>query len=100
MGAKTSLIEFAAKSGDLTKGTQNYLRAFRGVGYLAAGINAGYAGYQLYENPTAGNATRLAVQGLAIGAAFIPVVGWAISLGIGAADMIWGDQLYEWIDNQ
>ncbi|WP_277633341.1 RHS repeat-associated core domain-containing protein [Avrilella dinanensis] len=99
-GVKTGLIDMAAEAGELSKGTQNYLKAFRGVGYLAAGINVGYAGYQLYENPTAGNATRLAVQGLAIGAAFIPVVGWAISLGIGAADMIWGDQLYEWIDNQ
>ena len=97
---KTGLIEYAGKTGELSKGTQNYLRAFRGVGYLGAGINAGYAGYQLYENPTAGNATRLAVQGLAIGAVFIPGVGWAISLGIGAVDMIWGDQLYEWIDNQ
>ncbi|CAM3242963.1 hypothetical protein [Kaistella daneshvariae] len=51
------------------------------------------------KNPTLGNGTRLAVQGFAIGTAFIPPFGWGISLGIGAADTIWGDQFYEWIDN-
>lgn len=55
-------------------------------------------GMQLIENPTIGNTTRLVVQSAAIGAAFIPVVGWGLSLSIGAADIIWGDDFYKWID--
>jgi hypothetical protein len=38
------------------------------------------------------------VQGAAIGSAFIPVVGWGVSIGIGTADLIWGDDFYNWID--
>jgi hypothetical protein len=37
---------------------------------------------QLAQHQTAGNATRLAVQGVAIGASFIPVVGWGFRLGL------------------
>jgi len=70
------------------------------LGYFGAGINTYLAVDQYLENPSAGNATRVAVQGLAIGTAFIPGVGWVISLSIGAADMIWGDEFYNWIDNR
>lgn len=41
---------------------------------------------------------RLALRGVAIGSAFIPVIGWGVSIGIGAADLIWGDEFYERID--
>lgn len=98
-GIKTELIEYAGKTGELTKGTGNYLKFAKGVGTVATVANIGYSTIQFANNPTTGNATRLAVKGLAIGTAFIPGVGWAISLGISAADMIWGDQFYEWIDN-
>ena len=42
---------------------------------------------------------RVAVWGVAAGAAFIPVAGWAISAGIGIADAIWGDDFYNYIEN-
>lgn len=35
-----------------------------------------------------------------IGAAWIPVIGWGVSIGIGVADMIWGDDFYKWVDKQ
>jgi len=54
----------------------------------------------MIEDPTIGNATRLAVQSVAIGVAFIPVVGWGLSIGISAADLIWGNQFYNWLDNK
>lgn len=118
--AKTELIDFAVRdyaglSRRGFKGLSDYSKtasAVRAIGatgakYLKLSKNIGVAGnavgvlsagYQLYEKPTAGNATRLAVQGAAIGAAFIPIVGWGISLTIGAADLMWGDNLYNWID--
>ncbi len=77
-----------------------YLKYSKGIGIVGNVVGVTSAGVQFIENPTAGNATRLAVQGAAIGAAFIPVVGWAVSLGIGAADLIWGDDFYNWIDNR
>ena len=98
-GAKIELIESSGKGGGLSPGTMKYLKYAKGFGYVSAGVNTALALDQYVKTPTAGNATRIAVQGLTIGTAFIPVVGWAISLGIGSADMIWGDQFYEWIDN-
>jgi RHS repeat-associated protein len=77
-----------------------YLRYSKGLGVVGNVVGVTSAGVQLIQNPTAGNATRLAVQGGAIGAAFIPVVGWGVSLGIGAADLIWGDDFYNWIDKR
>ena len=55
---------------------------------------------QLINDPTAGNATRLAVQSAAIAATAIPVVGWGVAIGIGVADVIWGDDFYNWIDGK
>lgn len=57
-------------------------------------------GYDVITNPTAGNVTSLTVKSIAVGAAFIPVAGWGVSLGIGVADAIWGDQFYNWVDEQ
>jgi hypothetical protein len=42
---------------------------------------------------------RTAVWGVAAGAAFIPVVGWGLSIGIGVADAIWGDDFYNYVEN-
>jgi hypothetical protein len=42
--------------------------------------------------------TRAAVFGVATGAAFIPVVGWGVSLSIGIADAIWGDDFYNYVE--
>ncbi|HLW31589.1 MAG TPA: hypothetical protein VKX40_04955 [Aequorivita sp.] len=99
LSVKNELLEFAGKGGDLSTGTMKYLKYSKGLGYFGAGINTALALDQYVQNPTAGNATRIAVQGLAIGTAFIPGVGLVISLGIGGADMIWGDQFYDWIDD-
>ena len=99
MGVKNELIELAGKGGELGSGAGKYLKYSKGLGYVGAGINTALALDQYVQNPTAGNATRIAVQGLAIGTAFIPGVGLVISLGIGGADMIWGEQFYDWIDN-
>ena len=43
---------------------------------------------------------RVFVWGLAAGTAVIPVAGWAVSISIGVADAIWGDQLYNWVEQQ
>ena len=54
-----------------------------------------------YNDPSsAGNWARLGVQGLAVGVAFVPVVGWGLSLGITAADYFWGDRFYNWVDSK
>ncbi|MFN0081421.1 MAG: RHS repeat-associated core domain-containing protein, partial [Ferruginibacter sp.] len=73
-------------------------KVFKGAGVVANAVGVVTATATLIDNPTGGNATRLAVQGIAIGAAFIPGIGWGLSLGIGIADAIWGDDFYNWID--
>ena len=73
-------------------------KTLKGASVVASAVNIVSATSTLIQHPTAGNGTRLAVQGVGIGVAFIPVVGWGLSLGIGAADAIWGDDFYNWID--
>ena len=73
-------------------------KTLKGVSIAGTVISVGSAALQFAQHPTAGSATRLAVQGVAIGASFIPVLGWGVSLGIGIADTIWGDDFYKWID--
>lgn len=45
-------------------------------------------------------AARTGVAALTYGVTFIPYVGWALAIGIGVADYIWGDEFYGWIDNR
>jgi hypothetical protein len=28
----------------------------------------------------------------------IPVVGWGVAIGIGIADVVWGEQFYNWVE--
>lgn len=45
-------------------------------------------------------AARSGVWLLAYGVSFIPYIGWALALGIGIADAIWGDKFYDWVETQ
>ncbi len=92
--------EEAAQLAGAAKQVGALTKTLKGVSVIGSAVSVTSAGVKLYKNPTAGNATRLAVQGAAVGAAFIPVVGWGASLGIGIADAIWGDDFYNWIDKR
>lgn len=76
----------------------NYAR----VGGKVLGV-AGIAatGYQVYNDWDNGNYASAGARGtvalVAAGAAFIPVVGWGVAIGIGVADYVWGDQLYYYL---
>lgn len=76
----------------------NYVRV-GGKVVVVAGVLA--TGYQVGNDISNGNyasaGARAAVLGVAAGAAFIPVVGWGVAAGIGVADFIWGDQLYNYL---
>lgn len=106
VGMEAGLVEAAMTKGigaadDLGKVAKTATGIVKGVGVAATVINAAVATAQLINNPTAGNATKLAVQGAAIAAAtFIPVAGWGIAIGIGIADVIWGDDFYNMIDGK
>lgn len=32
--------------------------------------------------------------------ACIPVVGWGVAIGIGVADLVWGEKLYNWVETK
>jgi hypothetical protein len=66
------------------------------AGVVATGVQV-YGDWNNGRYYSAG--TRAAVFGVAAGAAFIPVVGWGVAAGIGAADYIWGDQFYNYVEN-
>jgi RHS repeat-associated protein len=92
--------EEAAQLAGAAKQVGTLGKVFKGASVVATAVSVVSATATLINDPTAGNATRLAVQGAAIGAAFIPVVGWGVALGIGIADAIWGDKFYQWIDKR
>jgi hypothetical protein len=105
VGTETALVDAALSKGigaaeDLGKAAKTAGAITKGIGGAATAIGIITAGVQLINEPTAGNATRLAVQGIGVAASFIPVAGWAVSLGIGIADIIWGDDFYNWIDKK
>jgi RHS repeat-associated protein len=96
--AATAGSEEAAQLAGLANQAGALGKTLKGVSIVGTAVSVISAGATLYQHPTAGNATRAAVQGVAIGASFIPVVGWGLSLGIGIADAVWGDDFYNWID--
>ena len=98
--AKGALVgsEEAAQLVGVAKQAGALGKVFKGTSVIANAVGVITATSTLIDNPTGGNSTRLAVQGIAIGAAFIPGVGWGLSMGISIADAIWGDDFYNWID--
>lgn len=62
--------------------------------------NVVQVGGDVYEGKYYSAGARTTVAAVAIGCSFIPVVGWAVAGGIGVADAIWGDQFYNFVENQ
>ena len=79
----------------------NYTR-LGGKVLVVGGVVA--TGYQVGSDISNGDyysaGARAAVFGVAAGAAFIPVVGWGVAIGIGVADFVWGDQFYNWVETK
>ena len=45
-------------------------------------------------------AARAAVAIVTCASVNIPIVGPFISVGLGLADAIWGEQFYDWVENE
>lgn len=80
------------------------MNGLRGAGKALGWAGAFLTAYQLYcdlqdKRYTAATA-RVSIVALAYGATCIPYIGWALAIGIGVADYIWGDEFYDWIDNR
>ena len=100
--AKEQLIKYAAKT-DPSINNLKYVKGVKAAGKVLVVAGAAATLYEAYDDAfnkgsyySAG--TRLAVAGVASGAAFIPFVGWGLAGGIGIADAIWGDQFYNWVE--
>ncbi|HET9745823.1 MAG TPA: RHS repeat-associated core domain-containing protein [Chitinophagaceae bacterium] len=92
--------EVAEQLGGLAKQAGALSTTLKVVGTAGAAVGIVSAGAELVNNPTVGNATKLAVRTFAAGTAFIPGIGWGICLGIGLADAIFGDKFYRWLDRK
>jgi RHS repeat-associated protein len=103
-GTTSGLVESATQnSGTILKlnpGLAKYVKVSKilgGLGLLAEGY---YNGRRLAAQPSIGNTVRFLVPVAATAAAFIPVIGWAISATITTVDFVWGDQIYQVIDDE
>ncbi len=81
-----------------------YIRFFKVAGRISSVANIAVTADDVitdYQNgKTASAIGRTSVFLITAGAAFIPVVGPAISLGLGAADACCGDKLYNYLDKK
>ena len=103
-GTTSGLVESATQnSGTILKlnpGLAKYVKVSKilgGLGLLAEGY---YNGRRLAAQPSIGNTVRFLVPVAATAGAFIPVIGWAISATITTVDFVWGDQIYQVIDDE
>ncbi|SEL98264.1 RHS repeat-associated core domain-containing protein [Parapedobacter koreensis] len=87
----------------LGKAGYTYLRGVKIVGRGVTGANvvitALQTGGDIVDGRYYAAGARLTVSGIAAGAAFIPVVGWGVSIGIGVADAVWGDEFYNYVED-
>jgi hypothetical protein len=68
------------------------------------GIGIGITIIDIYNDATTGKIpsaiTRGAVAVVTYGLSAIPIVGWALAIGVSVADSYWGDEFYHWIDEE
>ena len=105
---ETTMIEEAAKSAsNVSKAAKEvdawkFFNGLKGVakwtGVVGDAFSLGVSIYKTIDNPSYGNFTQIGVQAVAMGVAFVPGVGWAVSLGISLFDYYMGDKIYNWID--
>jgi hypothetical protein len=83
---------------------QQSAKYLKGAGRALGAANIAITGYQVISDVSDGRyysgGARTGVALIAAGAAFIPVVGWGVTIGIGVADAIWGDQFYNYVENK
>jgi RHS repeat-associated protein len=77
-----------------------YFSVANKMGGAANGFSFIAAGYIFVNEPSAGNGARLIIHTTATASTLIPGAGWAISMGISAADVLWGEDFYEFIDKK
>jgi hypothetical protein len=79
------------------------IRAAAGGKFLSGAsiiTNVAQVGGDVYEGKYYSAGARTTVAAVAIGCSFIPGAGWAVAGGIGIAEAIWGDQFYNFVENQ
>lgn len=90
--SKSAQYETLANS---TKALKYINRGFVGVG---ASLTLYGAIQDFRENKVAKGGARLAVGAITILSGYIPVIGPFVSVGIGFADALWGEDFYNWIE--
>jgi RHS repeat-associated protein len=84
--------------------TSKVLKYARVGGKVLGAANILATGYEISQDWNDGKyksaSARATVYGVAAGAAFIPVVGWGVSIGIGVLDYMYGDEFYNWLEKQ
>ncbi len=71
------------------------------IGWTGEALSLGINGYNVYNNPTAGNWGRLGVSVVTTSLNFVPVVGPLLSFGVSVIDASGGfDGFYDWLDEQ
>lgn len=83
-------------------GETSFLKVMKNGGTILGALGGAYSTYEsvryAIQNPSAGNRTRMIVQGLATILGCIPGWGTVTAIGLTAFDYYFGDTFYNWID--
>jgi hypothetical protein len=90
-----SRVQTRTIKANITKGLKGAGKITGVAGVVITGVQATN---DIIEGEYYSAGARVAVWGAAAGAAAIPVVGWGLAIGIGVADVIWGEQFYNWVE--
>ena len=94
--AKTGLIEFAGKTGELNKGTQNYLKTFKVAGRALGIVGTGVAVYDAIQDPSTANLIK---AGANVGLLIVRM-NPAVAVGLAVLDLTGAsDYIYNGIGN-
>lgn len=90
------MIEFAAKSGELNKGTQNYLKTFKVAGRALGIVGTGVAVYDAIQDPSTANLIK---AGANVGLLIVRM-NPAVAVGLAVLDLTGAsDYIYNGIGN-
>ena len=99
--AKTGLVEFSGKSGELTKATANYLKFFKGAGAVGGVGTIAITGHDIYEKGYATGRDIADIGFATAGVISIFIVSNPVGWVIGGASLAWaaGTLIYDYYND-
>jgi len=98
MARKSAIAKGPMPTAALGTGLVKYLKVSRGIGYLGTAVDLSYRYLEFKDHKSTRNLVKLTV-GMAIPFLVFAPGGVFLVIGVSAAEMIWGESIYNLIPN-